>query len=214
MKTRDVACVLLLVGVALATKTPVHAVSGRVYNGTDYHIANEAGEEYLDTHAWYIEYYDTYTKNAVGKYAALTAAELHKATGLTVQATATVSTFGGSSCPGHLASGSHRILIKLDSATNRSYTYMCGLNNHSDSAKVMLSLPNWKSGDEIYKRHVVSHELGHALGLGHPASCAQPGADPLMCGDYWGGYWTASYAQQYTPYDIAGFKQLVRNRVL
>lgn len=203
---------------AFALMTTNAMAATATYSGTGWLIADNVGDKYLDIGTWYIEFYDTYTKDRVSKYAALTAAEITKYTGVTVKVTTIVGpSFKDQNCPGHTSTGGHRIVIKLDSATSRSYSWMCGYSNHSDSSKVMLSQSNWTNvtragSHESYRRNVVSHELGHSVGLGHAPMCSLTGTDPLMCGDYWGGYSYYADAQKYTAYDANGLRQLVKNR--
>ena len=101
----------------IAATSSAHAATGRVYDGVEYHIGSEVGDQYLDTHAWYIAFYDTYSRDKMSAYAKLTAAELHNATGLSFVVTTTVNTYGGKTCPGHTSVGSHIIVMKLDSTT-------------------------------------------------------------------------------------------------
>lgn len=216
MRRSEVRKSLILLATATAVafgSSNAWATVGRIYDGTGYHIANEVGVQYLDTKPWYVEFYDTYTMTKMSVYTKFTATELQKNTGVTVKVT-TIVNKTDAPCPGHMKDGGHRIVVRLDPKTARSSAYICGYQNHSDSSRVMFSQHNWDTMGEVYRRHVVSHELGHSIGLGHPPKCQLPGTDPLMCGDYWGGFPLKGDAQKYTSYDIAGLKQLVKNRSL
>lgn len=175
------------------------------------------GAYYLDKAGWSVQFYDTYTRDKVGAQVKLTAAELRSATGVDVQYTSTINKTDAV-CPGMTSTGRHRIVVRLEPTNTRSYTYACNTGWARSTASVHLSGTKWTSTlhggtHEAYRRNVVSHEMGHAMGLGHPDCTNVPGTDPLMCGDHWGGYVSPyTVAQKYTPYDVSGLKALVSNR--
>lgn len=171
---------------------------------------------YLDTTGWSVQFYDTYSRDKLGATVKLTAAELKKNTGVDIAYTSTINKTSAQ-CPGYTSTGRHRIVVRLEPSNLRSYTYGCELGDLQHSGSVHFSGVNWTNKTRggthtAYRENVVSHELGHAVGLGHPVPCDLTGTDPLMCGDHWGGYATPSTAMKYTPYDIAGLKKLVTNR--
>lgn len=201
---------MTIAAIALVAAITVSPVS----SGTGWTLG---GPHYLDTVGWSVQFYDTATRDKVSSQVKLTVAELVKATGADIKYTTTINKTDAA-CPGYTSTGRHRVVIRLDPKSTRSNTYGCSVDNRQDSASVRLSGTKWTSTlhggtHEAYRRNVVSHEMGHAVGLGHPDCTALPGTDPLMCGDHWGGY-TKPYtiAQKYTAYDISGLKALVNNR--
>lgn len=208
-RTVTTLAIAAVIGAAAAT-TPAYAdtTPAQTYSGTGWSVfAN-----YLDAGTWKIEWYDTATRTAVKPYAKLTAANLKSATGTTFTVTDTIRKTTAE-CPAY-----HTIVIRLDAATTRSNSSFCFNSTRGQTAsRVVLSKPKWtttlhQGSHENYRRNVVSHELGHAAGQGHPVECACT-VQPLMRGDKWGGYPTTSMADNYTPEDIKGFKALVANRV-
>lgn len=194
---------------AVAATTPAVAATtpAQTYSGTGWSIfAN-----YLDAGTWKIEWYDSATRTAVKPYAKLTSANLKAATGTTFTVTDTIRKTTAD-CPAY-----HTIVIRLDAATTRSHSAFClNADRGQTSSSVVLAKSSWtttlhQGTHENYRRHVVSHELGHAAGQGHAVTCTC-NPQPLMRGDRWGGYGQTSYADNYTPQDLAGFKALVANR--
>jgi hypothetical protein len=183
----------------------------QVYEGTGWNIADGNGVRYLDTNPWKIVFYDSTSLTKLTPYAKLTAAHLKTATGLTVTVTTTI-TKGTTTCP-----TGHTIIMRLTSTVTRSAASQCHTaTGAADGSRATFALGNWTNttlsgSHEIYRRKVTSHELGHSFGLTHPKSWTS-NPSPLMRGDIWGGYKTTTYADNYTPQDITGFKNLVANR--
>jgi hypothetical protein len=183
----------------------------QVYEGTGWNIGDGNGVRYLDSKPWTIVFYDSTSRTKLTAYAKLTAAHVKAATGLTVTVTTTISK-GATACP-----TSHTIIMRLTSTVTRSNASQCHTaTGAADGSRASIALGNWTTQivngqHEIYRRKVISHELGHSFGLTHPNTWTT-NPSPLMRGDTWGGYTTATYADDYTPQDTTGFKNLVANR--
>lgn len=181
-----------------------------------YGWAAGGGVTHLDDKRWWVAFYDSYSRTQGTKYATLAAAELEKHTGLPVRVTPDLFP-STASCPARTAAGSHRIVIRIDPATTRASVSRCTLAGAAWGSKVMISKTAWLNtkragSNETYRRNVMSHEMGHAMGLGHPKLEYLPLTDPLMSGNHWGGYATPTTGHKFTPYDVRGLKQLVLNR--
>ncbi len=171
---------------------------------------------YLDQRGWSIQFYDEFSRSKLSPYMKLTAAELERHTGVDFYVGTTINR-NDNICPGFTSTGRHRIIVKLDPNRDRSGASVCGQGGSAHSGRATFSYNNWlykkrNNSPEAYKRNVSSHELGHAIGLDHPNDPSLPYTDPLMAGEYWGGYSSWSSAHKFTPYDINGLKQLVLNR--
>ena len=205
LTTLTIAGVVTAVG--LTTEATASTTPGQTYSGNGWSIyAN-----YLEAGTWKIVWYDSATRTAVKPYAKLAAANITAATGTTFTVTDTILK-SDSSCPAY-----HTIVIRLDAGTTRSDSSFClNAQRGQTSSRVRLAKASWTSTlhqgtHENYRRHVVSHELGHSAGQGHAATCSCS-TQPLMRGDKWGGYGVTSFADNYTPEDLKGFKALVANR--
>jgi len=205
---------LTLTAAAAVIAAPGHAHSATLfqdYEGTGWNIADGNGVRYLDANPWKIVFYDTTARTKLTPYANLTAAHIKAHTGLTVTVTTTV-TKGTTTCP-----PSHTIIMRLTSTVTRSAASQCHTaTGAADGSRATFALGNWTNvtlsgSHEIYRRKVVSHELGHSFGLSHPNTWTT-NPSPLMRGDIWGGYKSITYADDYTNQDITGFKNLVANR--
>jgi hypothetical protein len=181
-----------------------------VYSGTGWKIAAHNGMRYLGSGSWTIVFYDTASRTALTEHAKRTAYELKRHTGVTFYTTTTI-TKGATACP-----TGRVIIMRLTSTVTRSKASQCHtVTGAADGSRVTFALTNWQNttvngSNAIYRRKVVSHELGHSVGLAHPDTwIADP--SPLMRGDIWGGYKTLTYAAQYTPQDVTGLKNLRAN---
>lgn len=203
--TLAIAGVISAAGVT--TASAADTTPAQTYSGTGWSIyAN-----YLEAGTWKIVWYDSATRTAVKPYAKLSAANLTSATGTTFTVTDTILKTTDA-CPAY-----HTIVIRLDSATTRSNSTFClNADRGQTASRVTLAKSSWtntlhQGTHENYRRHVTSHELGHAAGQGHAETCSCV-VQPLMRGDKWGGYGQTTMADNYTPEDIKGFKALVANR--
>ncbi|MFE9812359.1 hypothetical protein [Streptomyces sp. NPDC005548] len=182
----------------------------RTYDGTGWHIPTGNGIQYLGTGSWRIQFYDTTSRTTLTPYAKLTAANITKATGVTVTVTTTV-TKSTTACP-----TGRTIIMRLTSTVTRSAGSQCHTaTGAADGSRVSIATSNWTAvtlngSHDIYHRKVVSHELGHSIGLGHPKTWTT-NPSPLMRGDVWGGNTTLTTADDYTSQDINGLKALRAN---
>lgn len=216
MNTRiaaNTAFALILAGAAvIGAPARSHATTTgfQVYSGTGWKIATGNGERSLGPSPWTIVFYDTASRTALTTYAQRTAAELKKNTGVTFYVTITISK-GATDCP-----TGRVIIMRLTSTITRSAASQCHTaTGQADGSRATFALTNWQHEtlngfNEVYRRKVVSHELGHSVGLAHPATFTT-NPSPLMRGDVWGGYKTLTYASWYTPQDINGLKNLRAN---
>lgn len=201
----------LAAGAVIAAPGRAHAATGfQVYSGTGWKIATGNGMRYLGSSPWTIVFYDTASRTALTTYAQRTATELKLRTGVTFTVTTTI-TKGATDCP-----TGRVIIMRLTSTVTRSAASQCHtVAGAADGSRATFALYNWQNlklngFNEVYRRKVVSHELGHSVGLAHPATFTTD-PSPLMRGDVWGGYKTITYASQYTAQDINGLKNLRAN---
>lgn len=204
----------LLGAVLLALGATTNAQAATVLDGNGYDL--DGGIHYLSTTDWTVEFYDTYSRDHLASYMKTTTAELHARTGLTYRVSSVIR-HSTDPCQKDTYTGHHVILVRLTSTVDRSSAYMCNLNGEAWGSYVRFASYRWyhqtRGGTHTaYRRNVVSHELGHVMGLGHAKPEYLTGTDPLMSGNHWGGYWWISAAQKYTPYDVAGLHRLVANR--
>lgn len=203
--------VTLAAAAVIAAPDRAHSATAyRTYSGTGWKIAANNGMQYLGTGSWHIEFYDTASRTALTPYAKRTATELAKATGVIFTVTTTIPK-PSTACP-----TGRVIVMRLTSTVTRSASSQCHTaTGAADGSRPTFALTNWKNtrlanSNEIYRREVVSHELGHSAGLTHPATWTTS-PTPLMRGDIWGGYKTLDRASQYTAQDINGLKNLRAN---
>ncbi len=182
----------------------------QVYEGTGWKIATGNGIKYLASSSWTIVFYDTASRTALTDHAKRTAYELKRQTGVNFYVTTNINK-GSTTCP-----TGRVIIMRLTSTAARSSASQCHTTTGAaDGSRATFALANWQNAklsnsNAIYRRKVVSHELGHSVGLSHPStSTATP--SPLMRGEVWGGYKSLTYAAQYTPQDTDGFKNLRAN---
>lgn len=172
--------------------------------------------DYLDTAPWAVFFYDQRSLDRTRHYVDLVEEQLEAHIDVDVKVTSSFKAIS-SGCVPPTSTGYHVIVVRWDPAEDRSYVKQCLAGNAMYSSRLIFSGENWdtstRSGSSAaYRRNVTSHEMAHALGVGHPADCVQPGTDPLMCGAYWGGYGDVANAHKFTPYDVRAFDALLENR--
>jgi hypothetical protein len=196
--------------VVIAAPSDAHGATGPVYSGTGWRIATGNGMKYLPASGWTVVFYDTASRTALTTHAKRAAAELKKHTGVTFTVTTTL-TKGATTCPTRRV-----IIMRLTSTVTRSAASQCHTaTGAADGSRATFAATSWKTNklsgsNEVYRRKVVSHELGHSVGLTHPGTWTNS-PPPLMRGEIWGGYTTLTYAARYTPQDINGLKNLRAN---
>lgn len=202
----------LAVGAVVAAPSDAHGATGPVYSGTGWKIATGNGMKYLSSSGWTVVFYDTASRTALTAYAKRTATELKRHTGVAFTVTTTL-TKGVTTCPTRRV-----IIMRLTSTVTRSTASQCHTaSGAADGSRATFAATSWKTNtlsgsNEIYRRKVISHELGHSVGLTHPTTWTNS-PPPLMRGEVWGGYTSLTYAAQYTPQDVNGLKNLRANRL-
>lgn len=214
MRTRTISSLAftatLAAGAVIAAPSDAHGATGPVYSGTGWRIATGNGMRYLTGSSWTIVFYDTASRTALTPHAKRAAAELKKHTGVTFTVTTTL-TKGVTACPTRRV-----IIMRLTSTVTRSNATQCPTpTGAADGSRATFAATSWKNNkingsNEIYRRKVISHELGHSVGLTHPTTWTNS-PPPLMRGEVWGGYTSLTYAAQYTPQDANGLKNLRAN---
>jgi hypothetical protein len=203
----------LIAAAVLASPGKAHAL-GPVYAGNGWKI-NAPGITHIDTNPWTIAFHDTTSRTKLTPYLKNTAAELSSYLGVKITvSTRIVPVTRGKCVTGHVIS--YRYMSKPDPAyPNRSFTGACGNAAHAaDGAYVFINSDYWlktRNFSEPVRMNVIWHESGHAIGLGHPATCPKDttGHQPLMCADTYHDLRT----RRYSSFEATAFRQLVKNRL-
>lgn len=205
--------VTLAAGAVLVAPGRAHAV-GPVYAGNGW-LIKAPGITHIDAAPWQIAFHDTTSRSKLTPYLKYVAAELASYLGVKVTVTTRIVPVTRGKCvTGHVIS--YRYMSKPNpDRPNQSFTGACGNALHAaDGAYVYINSDYWlptRRFSEPVRMNVIWHESGHAVGLGHPATCPtnSAGLRPLMCADTYHDLRT----RRYSPYEATAFKQLVKNRL-
>jgi hypothetical protein len=215
----------------------VGPVSGTGWNtqtvtidGTDYRVnALPHNTEF------YITYGDTASMNTLKPYALVSARALNAipsvvAAGIHFNCYSTVEKLtepAGAVYPEASPAKFHiNLTLRKGSGSGMSWTNTSVLNNRfAWGGDIWIdpeyfNVPNWfttnKALNTVIIHNTVSHEIGHAIGLNHPAAFKVPAgrAVPVMTPGPSGGYQSTVHQGLYTAYDTTGINNLVANGAL
>lgn len=202
----------LVAGTVLFGPDRAHA-AGPVYSGNGWKI-NALRITHIDTKPWTVAFHDTTSRTKLTGYAKNAAAELTSHLGVKITVTTRIVPTKVGVCP-----PSHTISIRWISKPNpdrpnQSFTGSCGHQQAAYSAYVYINSDYWAPGrrfTEWQRMNVFWHEMAHAVGLGHPATCPRDrsGRQPLMCGNPY----TDLRTRRYSSFEHTAFKHLVTNRL-
>jgi hypothetical protein len=205
--------VTLAAAAVIGAPTRAHAATGPVYAGPGWKI-NSGWITHIDTKPWVIAFNDPASRAKLTPYLKNTAAELTSYLGVKFTvSTRIVPVTQGKCVTGHVIS--YRYMSKPNpAAPNQSFTGSCGNAQHAaDGAYVFINSDYWIKSHKVSepeRMNIIWHESGHAVGLGHPATCPKDktGKQPLMCANTYNDLRT----RRYSSFEATAFRQLVKNR--
>lgn len=214
-RTATTAFTLTLAAAAvIGAPSRTHAETGPVYAGSGWKI-NSGWITHIDTKPWTIAFHDPASRTKLTPYLKNVAAELTSYLGVKFTVTTRIVPVTQGTCvTGHVIS--YRYMSKPNPARpNQSFTGSCGNSLHAaDGAYVFINSDYWlktRNFTEPVRMNVIWHESGHAVGLGHPATCPRDktGKQPLMCANTYNDLRT----RRYSSFEATAFHQLVKNRL-
>ncbi|HEY6117711.1 MAG TPA: hypothetical protein VI172_17285 [Candidatus Dormibacteraeota bacterium] len=234
-RIRSLAVLVVAVVLTLAAATPADSATGPVYSGRGWKIWTGAGIYSLNPDPYEIVWADTTARTKLKSYLIKPAAQATTVTGVQITVTDTIDATPDGVCPSR-----HRIIVHYSnqptgqegmSQANPCYEIPSGAawGGHMLIDSEYWTTPGWFSADAVkndaYRANVITHELGHNLGLAHvnedlngdgtvargECVATATGTRPIMC-DPQGGYLNSVDAGRFTPpFDEPGLKQLIAN---
>lgn len=194
-----------------------YTTANDVYSGTGWKIFTSNGVYSLNPGGRYVITWDTAAaRDKMSKTLEPALAQL-RTTGLDIFITTFVEKVGATSCApsGHIVIG---MKYRPAGKANTSLGAPCyNTATHSmSSGKVWMDSEYKQLGgsvnlsDKIWKG-AVPHEVGHALGLDHPAATKNSTGDTPVMTSPNGGFKSTTKYSLYTSWDLAGFRQLMEN---
>lgn len=232
---RPLAALAVAAGLLLAAASPATPAAGPVYAGRGWKIWTGAGIYSLNPDPYQIVFADETARTNLKPYLIKPAAQASTVTGVQITVTDLLDATPAGICPSR-----HRIIVSYTSQptgepgmSNADPCYEIA-NGSAWGGHVFIdseywTSPGWFSADpaknDAYRWNVITHELGHSLGLAHvnedlngdgvisrgECVATASGTRPIMC-DPQGGYLNPVDAGRFTPpFDEPGLKQLAAN---
>jgi hypothetical protein len=194
-----------------------YSTADDIYSGTGWKIFTSNGVLSLNPHTRYVITWDSAAaRDKMSKTLEPSLAQL-RGIGIDIFNTTLVEKVGATSCAptGHVVVGMKYRPAGKASTSLGSPCYSTATHAQS-SGKVWIDSEYKQLGgtvslsDRIWKS-AVPHEVGHALGLDHPAATKNSAGDSPVMSSPNGGFKASASYSKYTAWDLAGFRQLLEN---
>ncbi|WP_329215255.1 M12 family metallo-peptidase [Streptomyces sp. NBC_01485] len=235
LRLRILAALVAAAGLLLTAAPPAESATGPVYAGRGWKVWTDNGIYSLNPDPYTIVFADTAARTKLKPYLLKPAAQASTVTGVQITVTDLIDTTPAGTCPAR-----HQIIVSYSyrptGEAGMSQARACHqIDDGSAWGGHMLidseywTSPNWFSTDAVkndaYRWNVITHELGHSLGLAHATEdlngdgtvkrgecvATATGTKPIMC-DPQGGYLNPTDAGRFTPpFDEPGLRQLAAN---
>jgi hypothetical protein len=235
LRARTLAVLAAVVALFFAAASPAEAADAPVYAGRGWKIWTSAGIYSLNPDPYTIVWADAEARTKLKPYLIKPAAQASTVTGVQITVSDTIDTTPADLCPPR-----HLIVVHYSYQPTGQEGMSQGrpcyeiANGSAWGGHMLIDSEYWTSAswfsadpakNDAYRWNVITHELGHNLGLAHvnedlngdgavkrgECVATATGTKPIMC-DPQGGYLNPVDAGRFTPpFDEPGLKQLAAN---